>query len=212
MEKDFIVIDDFYENPDKVRNFAINVKDWIDIDINGKKKYSVETVKCYYNQDIIQKFEEILGFKIEVNPKKMGFGVFAYYPGESNVQLTTHYDDCEWSGIIYLVPDEFCEGGLSLYRHKKTKLLGPPDDKQLKQLGFSSFEEWKEIYHRDKLNPNAWEETLHISMKYNRLILLRSGKLFHRATSGFGNNPKNARLTQRFFFNKKEGKKEGVSI
>lgn len=203
MGKDLIVIDDFYKEPEKVRNYALNIKEWVNINLEGEKKPSSETAKCYYTNELVNRFEEILSFEIEVNPRKMGFGVFAYYPSDSKVELTTHYDDSEWSGIIYLVPNKYCKGGLSLYKHKPTGLYGPPSKKELSELGYESFEDWKEDYFNAKLHPEQWEETMHIGMKFNRLVLFKSGSLFHRATSGFGNNPKNGRLTHRFFFNQK---------
>ncbi|PEC87372.1 hypothetical protein COK00_21810 [Bacillus cereus] len=205
MEKDIIVIDDFYKEPNKVRNLALNVHGWIDENLQGEKKPSIETEKNYYTNEIINKFESILGFNIDVNPKKMGFGVFAFYPEYSRVDQTTHFDDTDWSGIIYLVPDNLCKGGLSLYRHKPTGLTGPPNINELQELGYSSMKSWYEDYLNWKLSPEDWEETMHLDMKYNRLVLFKSGALFHRASSGFGDSPSNGRLTQRFFFNRKVG-------
>lgn len=41
---------------------------------------------------------------------------------------------------------------------------------------------------------------MYMPVKYNRLILFRGGRMFHRASKGFGNSPENGRLTQSFFF------------
>jgi hypothetical protein len=103
--------------------------------------------------------------------------------------------------VAYLIPNELCQGGLTLYRHKETGLTGPPDEAALRRLGVESLEQWLEdVYHPDKKNPDAWERTMHIAMRFNRLVLFQAGKMFHRASSGFGSDPQNGRLTQRFFF------------
>ncbi|MGX4670417.1 DUF6445 family protein [Cerasibacillus sp. JNUCC 74] len=205
MTKDIIVIDDFYKEPNKVRSMALNVHGWIDENMQGEKKPSIETEKNFYTKEVINQFESILGFDIDVDPNKMGFGVFAFYPSYSRVDLTTHFDDSDWSGIIYLVPNDLCQGGISLYRHRQTGLTGPPSEEQLSELGYISMDSWYEDYLNWKLEPEAWEETVYIDMQFNRLVLLNSGALFHRASSGFGDSPSNGRLTQRFFFNRKKG-------
>ena len=201
MQNKLFVIDDFYSKPHEVRQMAIASDNWIRTDASGNRRHSWETQKCYFNDAIKARFEGMIGNKIVIDPARMGFGSFAFYPDDGEVDLTTHFDDTEWAAIIYLVPDELCQGGFSLFRHKSTQLSGPPTDKELAELGFESYQQWEEqSYYPDKLKPNEWEETLHISMRFNRLVLVQASRLFHRASSGFGTSPENGRLTQRFFF------------
>jgi hypothetical protein len=205
MEKNVVVVDGFYSAPEQVRSLALSARDWISVNEAGQRKPSVETVKCYYHEGLVRRFEELVGEPIRVDPSRMGFGAFAYYPGGVPVDETTHFDDSEWSAVIYLVPDALCRGGITFYRHRDTDLIGPPDETALRRLGFASLGEFlSQVYYPDKLQPQAWEEVLHVPMRFNRLVLLRGGKLFHRASSGFGDRPENARLTQRFFFEKAE--------
>lgn len=56
-------------------------------------------------------------------------------------------------------------------------------------------------YFPDKHVADAWEKLDEFPMRFNRLILLRGSRLFHRASAGFGSRPDNGCLTQRFFFN-----------
>ncbi|MCM3268661.1 DUF6445 family protein [Paenibacillus elgii] len=206
MHKDMLVIDNFYENPDNVRNFAIKLKpeDWLD---NGLK---YETKKCYFSESITRQFEQLIGSKLDADPRTMGYGAFTFFP-DRGVEKFTHYDDNEWVGIVYLIPNELCEGvGLTFCRHKESGLMGPPNDLWLRDNSYQSFEDWyTKVYVPDKPCIEKWEETMYIPVKYNRLVLFRGGRMFHRASKGFGNNAENGRLTQSFFF---EVKKESIEI
>lgn len=190
------VIDNFYKNPDKIRNFAQNTNDYI------KQGSYYESQKLYYNDSIIKSFEEIIGEKIYVDPVRFGFGSLAYFAQGDQMHKYTHYDSNEWVALVYLVPDHFVgNGGLVVCRHKETGLEGPPDETWLNKNGYASFKEWEDkIYRPSQTNTDAWETTIFIAMKYNRLIIQKAGKMFHRGTEGFGTIPANSRLMHRFFF------------
>lgn len=48
----------------------------------------------------------------------------------------------------------------------------------------------------------AKEETAHIPMVFNRMVLLHASQLTHRARQGFGSSPDQGRLTQVFLFSR----------
>jgi uncharacterized membrane protein len=201
----YAIVDEFYSDPDAMRNLALTVGQWQDVMSDGVYTYSQETANEFWNADLVRQFEAIIGAKLVFDPRKMSFGVFSYYDARSSTDKTTHFDDTEWSSIVYLVRPESCSGGLSFFRHRATGLTGPPDDSTAQCMGYSDRREFLDkVYFPDKLHTEAWEEIEHVPMMYNRLILLRSGTLFHRAVSGFGTTPEDARLTQRFFFNQAE--------
>ncbi|WP_308201946.1 DUF6445 family protein [Bacillus thuringiensis] len=195
------VIDNFYSDPDKIRDFAIKTNDYI------KSGYNYETRKLYYNESIINSFEKIIGEEIVVDPAGMGFGSLNYFTEDDNIHHYTHYDGAKWVALVYLVPNEFVgKGGLYICRHKKSGLIGPPNQNWLEEHDFSSFEEWKEkVYTPDQTDLKAWETTMFIGMKYNRLIIKKAGEMFHRGTKGFGTHPGNSKLFHRFFFQTKNG-------
>ena len=208
MKISYAVVDDFYADPDAVRQLAMDVGQWQAPIAKDGLSYSRETANDFWNADIVGRFESIIGAKLAFDPQLMSFGVFSYYDSTAATNVTTHFDDTEWSSIVYLVRPEHCSGGLSFFRHRDTGLSGPPDDDTARGLGYSGREDFlTRTYFPDKLHPQAWEETEHLPMEYNRLVLLRSGTLFHRASSGFGSSPETGRLTQRFFF---EQQKDGV--
>ncbi|MCC3655698.1 DUF6445 family protein [Streptomyces sp. S07_1.15] len=195
------MVDDFYADPDRVRALALERGDWSPQKTDEGRTYDAETYNSFAGRGVAEAFGEILGIRVRYEPAVMGFGVFAFTGESANVPLTTHYDDTDWAGIVYLVPPGRCDGGLSFFRHRDSGLLGPPDDAKAVELGYDDREHWmKDVYFPDKVRPEAWEEMSRVSMVYNRLVLLRGGTRFHRASSGFGTSPADGRLTQRFFF------------
>ncbi|RAS58118.1 hypothetical protein C8D87_11873 [Lentzea atacamensis] len=202
--KSLIVVDDFYFQPVAVREMALRKSQWMpDKEVDGIK-YGVETSNSFYTDEIVTCFESLIGCAIDFHPALMGFGVFSMYGEAARVDLTTHYDETEWSAICYLTPDELCQGGLSFYRHRETGLLGPPTDEEARGLGYEDAGDFLKFrYFPDKLDPAAWEKVDEVSMRFNRMVLLQGSRKFHRAASGFGTAPENGRLTQRFFFNER---------
>lgn len=202
MDKTLQVVDDFYADPDRVRAIALEKGDWSPQKSEEGRTFDAETYNSFAASSVADAFASLLGIEVDHDPARMGFGVFAFTGETANAPLTTHYDDTDWAAIVYLVPPERCQGGISFYRHRDSGLLGPPDDEQARKLGFRDREHWLgDVYYPDKVRPEAWEESSHVSMVYNRLVLLRGGSCFHRASSGFGSTPADGRLTQRFFFN-----------
>jgi hypothetical protein len=117
------VVDSFSAAPAQARRLAIERGRWLP----RKGLYSVETSNSFYTDSLVELLEKQVQKKIEFDPKTMGFGVFAYYPGGAPVQLTTHFDDTEWSAVVYLAPDDMCEGGTGIYRHIPMGVMGPLD-------------------------------------------------------------------------------------
>lgn len=201
MDKTLQVVDDFYADPDRVRALALEKGRWSPQKTDEGRTYDSETYNSFAGSETADAFARILGIQVHHDPARMGFGVFAFTGENANAPLTTHFDDTDWAGIVYLTPPDRCEGGLAFFRHRESGLTGPPDEARAKELGYRDRDHWiEEVYYPDKVRPDAWEEISRVSMVYNRLVLLRGGSQFHRASSGFGADPSDGRLTQRFFF------------
>ena len=117
-----------------------------------------------------------------------------------------HIDQSHWSGILYLSRPEDCRGGTDFFRHIPTNSdRAPIEREQLAAAGFSSFEEMhREIIEKDSLDDSKWERTVHVPMRFNRLVLLRPW-LWHTAGPGFGERPENGRLVYLMFFQSARG-------
>ncbi len=112
-----------------------------------------------------------------------------------------HIDKCDWSGILYLTDDKYCQGGTDFFRNKALNSdKAPLTQNDLKAMGLSSFDAfWHDHLLKHGTQPDKWELTTHIPMRFNRLILFRPW-LFHNAGSSFGKTPEQARLIYPLFY------------
>lgn len=92
--------------------------------------------------------------------------------------------------MVYLTPDEYCEGGTAFVRHKDTGMFMDPQTEH-------EFTVWE----RDVNESGAWETVEVCEMKQNRACIFHAGRM-HRAhpIGGFGNNAADGRLVLTAFF------------
>ena len=117
-----------------------------------------------------------------------------------------HVDPGYWSGILYLSLPEHCSGGTDFFRHRRTNTdRRPLTPQEVAALGYASFDEaHRDIIERDGLDESAWEKTMTVPMRFNRLVLLRPW-LWHTAGPGFGDQLENGRLIHVMFFGQTAG-------
>lgn len=197
MKDKIFIIDNFYENPENVRNLALNTE------YNNGAKYNYpgyHSGKRYANNDLLkQKFESIL--KKEIKIENNLFGSFRIMTEKSSKKINVHLDLKNWAALVFLTPQPNLEAGLGIFRHKEFKLDSRPDDWECRKLGFEDFQEFEgTIIHRDKSSKDKWELIEYVEPVYNRLVLIRGDILFHAGMSGFGTDISNSRITHNFFF------------
>jgi hypothetical protein len=171
-----LINDDFYANPEGVREFALLQ------DFNVKGNYPGMRTAPFLNESTK---EGIANLVYPHAGKVVDWG--EQYSG--CFQLCTAHDrtwihadvNNSWAGVLYLTPDAPLSGGTALYRHKAT---GHTVD-----LG-----EQYEPYDYTK-----WEIVDRVGNVFNRLVLYR-GNLFHASVDYFGSNFADGRLIQTFFF------------
>lgn len=186
-----IILDNFYENPQQVRKLAMTAqyKDVTQLNYPG-----YQSLHNYASNGVHQKIEKAINSKITFNPDGHTFGKFRIMLKETSSQLKIHLDgQSDWTGVLYLNPEENCHGGTGFYTHKLTGLDGPTKDINWHHTD-------KNIIEPDTLNQQAWIQTNFVAMKFNRLVLFRGNQLFHSHTESFGTNLQTGRLTQNFFF------------
>jgi glycosyltransferase involved in cell wall biosynthesis len=179
--KRFFIIDNVYENPDAVRDFALGLE--YNEDLRFYK--GLRSKESYRTDGLKQLFENIIGEKI-TNWNEHGFN--------GGFQVTTakdpqvyHYDEQKWAAMIYLTPDAPIESGTRLHQSKLNGTRHRSD-----QFADSAF------------NGNFYDSTKFdiadvAGNIYNRLIIMDAG-CFHSAGPYFGDNLNNGRLIQLFFF------------
>lgn len=188
--KNLIVVDDFYENPDLIRNYAINNLNFHTTNSSrgkrSKERFFVEGTK--------EKLESILGRKI-VNweSEEYSNGIFQYCTSYDPVVI--HADSQQFAGVVYLTPDAPLETGTATYRSKVT-------GKKRFETGFDEGSE--ETFRGISKDFNYYDRTQFeiidkVANVYNRLVLW-DAKAIHSASDYFGDTIDNSRFFQLFFF------------
>lgn len=178
----YIVVDNFFKNPDEVRNFALKQEFNYHKDYHKGKRTEIP----FKFSGIKESFEKIIGRKI-INWDNYGAnGVFQICVAGD--QLVYHTDIQQYAAIIFLTPDAPPQTGTTLYRSKYTKKMKVDNDNE------SLF-----VFKNGYLDSTEFDVVDVIGNVYNRLILF-DAKYIHAASEYFGNNDTNGRLFQIFFF------------
>ena len=195
--QDVIVIDNFYRDPMRVREFALSLE------------YENETVPNYpgfqsripaLSQGAIDKLSSAIGDSIDLDICRHLMGYFRYITYSGNSRLHVHLDGYDWTCVIYLTPNPAAGTGTSFYRHRRTGLIGPPSLAQMKVMGFQDFDDFEDqVVEIDTLDDSAWELLGHVENQFNRCVIFPASRLFHSHSSAFGKGIEDGRLTQNFF-------------
>ena len=182
MQTKLIIVDDFYSNPDVVREYALAQP----FEVSGN--YPGLRTKPYLPDDLKASIQYIIqhaGGNINHWFEESGYtGAFQICTAKDRTWI--HADSFNtWAGVCYLNPDPPVSAGTALYRWKENKEYERTDNNSP---------------HRDGYDHTKWEMTDYISNKYNRIVLYR-GNMYHASVDYFGDSLQNGRLFQTFFFN-----------
>ena len=116
MERNIIVIDDFYDDPDEVRNFGLTAEY---PDPGEGYTYPGKNSRLgFYNDDTHKKMESIVGAGLEPSDP---CGYFRISLEHDSLKQDVHVDPgWDWGGVLYVNTPEQCidEGGTSFWKHK----------------------------------------------------------------------------------------------
>ena len=195
-----LVVDDFLPNPMVVREKALSLT------------YPPRPERAQYpgrnaNQPLkIQGLEQEVCNLVreplsEFFDRRSSYGVPRLALAGETARNNVHIDPVHWSGILFLSLDEHCEGGTHFFKHKRTGWdRAPVFDNEAQKFGYKSWgDATDDLIMNDGPNPDAWEKTTTIPMKFNRLVLFR-GYMFHDAGHSFGTTPESGRLIIPYFF------------
>lgn len=188
MRSTFVVVDDFYDDPDDVRDRALQLS------YRRPEDVYYPGVVAATPDDIEQAmtaFSRLLGgIDIKCRRDEGAFRITTEADMATRRSLV-HVDTPDFSAIIHLSKLE--KGGTYFYRHKALGLerVSEEDNRRL---------EVRAAIERDTLNLGAWEQVHMIPMKYNRLLVF-DGKYFHSGPARLtGHTLAEGRITQNFFF------------
>jgi glycosyltransferase involved in cell wall biosynthesis len=180
--KGLFVVNNFYSNPDVIRNYALSQQ--FKSDIRWYK--GLRTTRTYRPESLKHTFEDIIGERITRWDYDMN-GVFQITT--SNDFQVYHHDTQKWAAMIYLTPNAPLESGTRLHSSKINGASHVRDGQELIDEAFSFG-----FYDSSKFNIVDSAGNL-----YNRLVIMDAMHI-HSAGPYFGNTPENGRLTHLFFF------------
>ena len=188
MKHAFLVVDDFYDHPDEVRERALKLT------YRRPKGVNYPGVVASMEDDIrptIKRFSTLLGgIDIKCRRDEGAFRITTEADMTARTSLV-HVDTPDFSAIVHLSKGN--EEGTYFYRHKALDLDRASQDDKLGPVVRRAIE-------ADTLNLDAWERLYSIPMKYNRLLIF-DGKYFHSGALRLtGANLAEGRMTQNFFF------------
>lgn len=187
INKRVFVVDNFYENPDEVREFALSQTFYDDSGYLGMR-----TRKQFFFDGVKERFETIIGQKIIDWENQDMNGRFQTCV--AGTPLVYHCDAQKWAGIVYLTPNAPVSCGTSFYMHKETK------KHHNSQIDWNSGEGIKVFNQKTFLDKTPYEMVDTVGNIYNRLVIFDGG-LIHAASEYFGWDIPTSRLFHMYFFN-----------
>lgn len=190
---ELIVVDNFYRDPDAVREYALH-QEFVEQKAYHKGK---RTTKSYIPSWIKSEFERYLDRPIK---EFVGAtGVFQYCTAEDLVVY--HFDTQEYAAMVYLTPDAPLQSGTSTYKSKHTGLMHAATNVEAYKY---QMEPWqvnaKSLGNTNLYDRHNYDLVDSVANVYNRMVIFNAQAL-HAATSYFGSTKENARLFHLFFFN-----------
>jgi hypothetical protein len=206
------IIENFYQNPDAVRKFALGQKftyckevpnieyvypgcrtqDLSNLDKALYDKICTKLVSVFHNAE-----HDVMRWLITTSFQSVS---------EEYSQGVIHSDhNTVFAGVLYLTPDAPLDSGTSLFKKNKTfdeaKYQHALNDNDRRfRAGEIAMDT---SYH------SMFDEIVRVNNVYNTLIIYE-GRHYHAANQFFGNTLKDSRLAQVFFINKIDAQKQSV--
>ena len=206
------IIENFYENPDAIRKFALKqqytfcheVKD-IDYVYPGCRTKDLSNLDKVLFDKICTKLVSVFHNAENDHMRWLITTSFQSVSAEY-AQGVIHTDhNTIFAGVLYLTPDAPLNSGTSLFKPNKnfdeTKYQRALDENDVRfkagEIAMSS------DYH------SMFDEIVRVNNVYNTLIIYE-GRHFHAANQFFGKTLKDSRLAQVFFVTKIDAQKQSV--
>ena len=106
-----IAVDDFYKNPDEVREYALT----LNFQHNKQQHKGQRTRERVFFDGTKEFFEDILKKKVTSWDNQPHNGVFQFCTAED--QLVYHTDAQTYAAVVFLTPNAPAECGTSFFRH-----------------------------------------------------------------------------------------------
>lgn len=196
----YLCMDNFYENPDEIRKFALEceyegndgrwpgkrTKCLHEIDRTFFEKFCSKLLALFFSLDNHVKYDIDTAFQLieQMDPDILS---------PNNIGWIHTDDQYIFAGVIYLSPNSIPENGTSIFSVRNQKTITHSDVKfDYYQKGINNGHEKELLGHN-----SSFVETIRFNSVYNRLIAFPSDA-FHGVNS-YNNPSGEPRLTQAFF-------------
>lgn len=178
--KRLFVVDNFYKDPYKVREMALQCN----LQPNIQYYKGLRSAEVYRTEEMKEVFESIIGVKIN----NWHYAINGCFQITSSADPQVyHCDQQTWAAMIYLTPNAPIQSGTRLHIHKKTGLSHGS------QPGIGA------AFANGHYDSTEFDVSAEAGNVFNRLVIM-DARHIHSAGSYFGSNNSNSRLVQLFFF------------
>jgi len=185
------VVDDFYTDPDFIRDFAMN-----NLTFTPSGYHKGCRSERFLLNGTKEKLEEILGRKVtNWNHPQYANGVFQFCTKDD--PIVYHSDTQTYAGAVYLTPDAPLRSGTSTYRSTTTGATRfDPEEMSSERFKTTFSHGGSEVNFYDN---STLEVVDSIANVYNRLVVW-DGRAIHAGNGYFGSDIGDSRFFQLFFF------------
>ncbi len=206
------IVDNFYENPDAIRKFALaqkytyckEIKD-IQYVFPGCRTKDLFKINPVLFENIVKKLVSVYH---NAENDYMGWTVttsFQIVTAEFGQGVIHRDHNTIFAAVLFLTPDAPLTTGTSLFKPNKT--FDADKYEQALQDNDARFKAGEMMM--DTRYHSMFDEVVRVNNVYNTLIIYE-GDTYHAANQFFGDNNKNGRLAQVFFVTKIDAQKENV--
>jgi hypothetical protein len=196
-----LVVDNFFKDPDAIRQFALDQKFQESPQFYKGKR----TAESFLWPGLKEELERLLQRSVN-NWINSGAANGCFQITGYNDPLVWHSDAQMNAAAIYLTPNAPIGAGTSFWRSKATGCRRPPNH-PLEAPRFATTRDMESagdvMYTGDTITrPEPWELVDRVGAVYNRLVIW-DAQLIHSASSYdgiLGTSPEDSRLVQLFFF------------
>jgi len=204
-KKQYIIVDDFYDNPEAITSL---VNDLPTEEVAGGNYAGVMSELQLYTDTHAEIFKSMSGGNT-VEPVTQLNGKFRYTNINDVPKQKIHFDPGQnqvWSGVCYLgkepegaTDEELNSYGTDFWKHNRTGLTDIPMTREgIEEHGWKGVDDLKVFLETDGMDESLWTKTFTVPYKYNRLVLFRPW-MFHSPGKAFGTDKSNCRMIQTFF-------------
>lgn len=195
----YIVVDDFYNDPDELVRVA---KSSLKEEESPTGNYAgIMTTQPFLGEQHREIFRK-LTLEPSINSSTNANGRLRFTQENDSFNFHIHYDvdmKTKWAGVVYLSKNHPKTEGTCFWKHLRTGLeIAPNTPEGFAKYGWKGFPDLKEFLENEGLDESLWEKTFTVPYKYNRLVLFRPW-LLHSPGPAFGDSLETSRIVQTIF-------------